>query len=165
MTTHFLVVHGDAAVRARIAEVFRSKGFTVDEASGCTVALESFNRARPDIVIADHTLPDGNGLELLRWLKTFHSDAPCFILTGAASRELAVQAMKEGAYQALTSPADVPQLQIAVERALAPPAKNPLEPVFLGTSEAIRQLESEARRVLESDSPIFIHGETGSGKG
>jgi DNA-binding NtrC family response regulator len=106
---------------------------------------------------------------------------PVIVLTGHSSIDLAVQAIKVGAEHFLTKPVALPALEVIVERALenrrarqqalaqrttrgASAARRPRDP-FLGPSAAIRALAEQARRVLDTDRPVWIRGETGSGKG
>ena len=172
-----LVVDDEAAIRFGVGEFLRASGFVVDEAEGCKAAEREFRNGGADIVVVDYSLADGNGLDLLRRLRTIDPDVPVVVLTAHGTIDLAVQAMKEGAEQFLTKPVELPALKVLLDRALehhrgrkrglARKKKEQREEIdpFRGKSAAIQRLAEEARRVLPSDRPIFIHGETGSGKG
>jgi DNA-binding NtrC family response regulator len=133
--------------------------------------------ARPDAAIIDYRLADGNALELLPRLKGIYPKIPLVILTAHGSIDLAVQAVKEGAEQFLTKPVELPALLVMLQRLLqeqrnrqqqvvgaSRQARRAVDP-FLGTSVAIRQLAEDASKVVGSESPILIRGETGTGKG
>jgi DNA-binding NtrC family response regulator len=172
-----LVVDDEAGIRFGIRDFLESSGYEVEEADSCQAAVEIFQTARPDAAIIDYRLADGNALELLPRLKGMYPEIPLVILTAYGSIDLAVQAVKEGADQFLTKPVELPALLVMLQRLLeeqrnrqkqaaskSRQAHADIDP-FLGTSAAIRQLAEDARKVLASESPILIRGETGTGKG
>ena len=153
------------------------KGFDVDEAHGCREAEAAFAASPPDVAIIDEKLPDGSGVALLPRLHALQPAVPAIMLTGHGSIELAVRAIKEGAEQFLTKPVDLQALLVLLQRLVegrqirqkelaARPreSQQPIDP-FLGVSPAIARLREEATRLLESDRPVLVQGETGTGKG
>ena len=153
------------------------QGYEIDEAESCESAQHLFRTSRPDVVIADYLLPDGTALDLLPRLKEIDAAIPLLILTAHGSIDLAVRAIKEGAEQFLTKPLELPALLVILRRILenrrnlnkqlankSREVRTAIDP-FVGTSSAIRSLAEQARKVLSTDSPILIFGETGSGKG
>jgi DNA-binding NtrC family response regulator len=172
-----LLVDDDPSARFAVREYLGLQGFEVHEADSAAGAAEQFRTARPDLAILDYRLPDGNALELLPRLKAIEADVPIIILTGHGTIDLAVQAIKEGADQFLTKPVQLAALLVLVERALdnrrvrkrqeagAGGGRREAVDPFQGTSAVIRSLEEQARKVLDSEAPILIQGETGSGKG
>jgi DNA-binding NtrC family response regulator len=172
-----LIVDDEEGVRFGIRNFLESKGYEMLEAISCAQAQEVFQEERPDAVIADFRLPDGDGLDLLGRLKELDSSVPVLVLTGHASIDLAVRAIKQGAEQFLTKPVELPALLVLLERVLenqrvrqkelageAQREQTDVDP-FLGASPAIRQLASVAKKVAASESPVLILGETGVGKG
>src|SRR5690606_2937435 len=128
-----------------------------------------------EICVLDHMLGDGTSLDLLPSLR--ESDTPAIICTGFGSINLAVDAVKAGAEAVLTKPVDPTTLINAVERALEgkrmqrveaaerrPSKLSALDP-FVGSSPAIRRVAAEAAAIVDSDAPVLITGETGTGKG
>ena len=177
MTKRILVVDDDRGIRFGIRTFLEAHGYEVEEAGDCRSAEQAFRRSMPDVVVLDFVLPDGNALELIPRLQQAGPGAGILILTGHGSIELAVDAIRAGAEQFLTKPLELRVLLVVVERILenqrarqeqllgrARQSRRTPDP-FTGTSEAIRALAQEARRVLETDSPVLVHGETGSGKG
>ena len=171
------LVDDDPVIRFAIRSFLESQGMQVTEAESVQRAQEKFRGASPDAAIVDFSLPDGDGLELLEHFKGTDPDLPVIVLTGQGSIELAVRAIKQGAEQFLTKPVELPALHTLLMRALenkryrrhslvnlSRARRERLDP-FLGTSVAIRKLQELSRRVVSSDSPILIQGETGSGKG
>ena len=114
---------------------------------------------------------------LLQRIKSADANIPVIVLTGQSSLELAVRAIQEGAEQFLIKPVDLSALHAVLlrtltnrryrQQSLASISRTKRECVdpFLGNSPAIRRLEAYAKRVLNSESPVLLQGETGSGKG
>ena len=172
-----LVVDDEPGVRFGIRDFLEQQGYEIEEAQSCEDAQNLFRTSRPDIVIADYMMPDGTALDLLPRLKEIDPDTPLLVLTAHGSIDLAVRAIKEGAEQFLTKPLELPALQVILQRLLQKQrnhhkqlasktrqVRQAIDP-FIGTSPAIRALADQARKILSSESPILIRGETGSGKG
>lgn len=172
-----LIVDDEAGLRFGVRDFLELQGFEIDEAESCQSAQQRFRTSRPDIVVADYLLPDGTALDLLPRLKEIDAEIPLLILTGHGSIDLAVRAIKEGAEQFLTKPLELPALLVILERILenkrnlhkqrankTREVRTAIDP-FVGTSPAILELAEQSRRVLATESPILILGETGTGKG
>jgi DNA-binding NtrC family response regulator len=172
-----LIVDDEPAVRFGIRDFLELQGYEVEEAESCQGARQIFSTSRPDVVIADYMLPDGTALDLLPRLKDIDSEIPLLVLTGHGSIDLAVKAIKEGAEQFLTKPIEMPALHVILQRLLETQrrhhkhlasktrrARQAIDP-FIGTSDAILSLADQAKKFLTTESPVFIFGETGSGKG
>ena len=151
-------------------------GFEVCWEESAAALLKASEVFTPDLILLDYSLADGTALELIPKLKATHPNSATIVLTGRGSIELAVQCMQLGADHFLTKPVRLDALLAAVRKTLASQkdqrtAKtarlkmaSALDP-FIGNSRKIKDLENEARRLLNAQSPIFIQGETGSGKG
>lgn len=178
MTTYrVLVVDDEPSIRFAVRDFLESKGLAVDEAESCERAVAVFGAVRPDVAVLDYRLPDGTALELIPRLRTLDASVPLVVLTAHGSIELAVRAIKEGAEQFLTKPVELPALFVILDRLLenrrnrqrqlARKSRQQRETVdpFVGESAGIRALADAARRVVTSDTPVLILGETGTGKG
>ena len=172
-----LVVDDESGVRFGIRDFLEQHGYEIDEAESCQDAQHLFRTSRPDIVIADYMLPDGTALDLLPRLREIDSGIPLLVLTAHGSIDLAVRAIKEGAEQFLTKPLELPTLLVILQRLLqkqrnhhkqlaskSRQVRQAIDP-FIGTSAAIRSLADQARKILSTESPVLILGETGTGKG
>lgn len=114
---HVLVVDDDRLIREQVREILSQAGF---EVTGVPDAQEIFDRIRPgtvDVVLLDVVLPGGSGLELLPLIKGLDPDLPVIIVTGHATLDAAVEALKGGAYDFLQKPSLPEQLVSAVRRA------------------------------------------------
>ena len=172
-----LLVEDHADLRAAYAAHLTVNGFQVEEAGDLASAYKSFGTMRPDIAIMDFQLPDGTALALLPKLKELEPTVPIIILTGFGSMELGVSLIKNGAEQCLAKPVEASALLMIVQKVLENSrnqqkqlanatrrrrvALNP----FLGESATIKRLAQAAAKVANSQSPVLIQGETGTGKG
>jgi DNA-binding NtrC family response regulator len=175
--SRILVVDDEAGIRFGVRDFLTAHGYEVDEAEDCRSAEEGFRRDRPDLVILDHLLPDGDALTLLPRLRAIDAGVPVIVLTGHGSIDLAVRAVKEGAEQFLTKPVELASLVVVLQRILdarrtrrrqlagqARESRGEIDP-FLGDTSAVRRLAEQAERVAAADRPVLIQGPTGSGKG
>jgi len=172
-----MVVEDDAVLRLAIRDFFAGRDYEVMDVDTCSGATALFDSFHPDLVISDHELPDGTALDLLAKLRSHDELVPWIVLTGHASIELAVQAIKLGAENFLTKPVRLDALLVIVQRAIesqrlrrkqlatSPRGRTRTQDPFSGSSAVMRQLAEESKRILPSDSSVLIQGETGSGKG
>ncbi len=171
-----LVVDDEPAFLSTVQQFLENSGFEVVTGVSCRQAEELYGRTKPDAAVLDYSLPDGNSLEILPRLRAMDSSIPIVIMTGHASIELAVQAVKLGAEHFLTKPVDLPILAAMLEKSLENQRNRRKQALdhsrrnrdginpFLGSSHAIQDLGDVAARVASAESPILIQGETGTGK-
>jgi DNA-binding NtrC family response regulator len=172
-----LIVDDEPAICFALREFLTVKGYEVYQAGSFREAQDLLIPIRPDVVILDCYLPDANAVQLLPQIREMDPDLAILILTGNASIDLAVQAIKMGADNFLTKPVELPALLVVLQRMIehhrtqqieragkAGQTRHAVDP-FIGISREIRSLEEQARRIAESESPVLIQGETGSGKG
>ena len=177
MSYRILVVDDEDGIRFGIRDYLDSEGFEVELATDCRGAEQAFRGSSLDAAILDQVLPDGTALDLLPKLKHIDSQVPVIILTGYGSIDMAVRAIKEGAENFLTKPTELSTLLVMLRRALESRRIRQKELAsktrqdygrpdpFAGPSMAIKRLAYEARKVSHSESPVFIEGESGTGKG
>jgi DNA-binding NtrC family response regulator len=171
-----LLVDDEEGPRFGVRRFLKSHDFDVEEANDCATARVKFRSFRPDITILDFRLPDGTALDLIPEFRSIDSSA-LLVLTAYASIDAAVEAVKLGAEQFFTKPVELDTLLVVIRRiienqrnrqqalagAVKSDARNRVDP-FLGVSSAIRDLRTKTDAVLRTDSPVLVHGETGTGK-
>ncbi|HKQ73447.1 MAG TPA: sigma-54 dependent transcriptional regulator, partial [Blastocatellia bacterium] len=172
-----LIVEADANFRHSAREFLQLQGYEVYEAESCLATLGVFRSFSPDAVVSDYSLPDGNALELLSRLKSLDPDLRFLVVTRQGTIDLAVQVIKAGADQFLTKPIEMTSFHTVIQQILEhrrngknglvnrPGKLNRSPDPFLGTSPAVRALAQKAGKLLSTDNPILIQGETGTGKG
>ncbi len=172
-----LIVEDEKEICDVLCDYLQTKGYEVATAGTCAQAEQVWRAARPDVAVLDHSLPDGTSLGLIPRLKAFDPSIQIIILTGYGSIDLAVEAIKLGAEQFLTKPAELATLYIVIQRSLENQRnhrrqlaektrlrRQTLDP-FLGVSQGVQELAEYAQKVALGDSPVLIQGETGTGKG
>nr|WP_279592907.1 sigma-54 dependent transcriptional regulator [Pseudomonas aeruginosa] len=171
-----MIVDDEDSIRFGMRGFLESRGYGVVDADSCQRARELFQASPPDVAVIDYRLHDGSALDLLRDFRRLEPDVPVIVLTAYGSIDLAVQAIKEGAEQFLTKPIEMPALHAILKRLLdnrrlqrqqrvvvTREQRERIDPLF-GESPAIRALAEQIDKVMGSDSPILILGETGTGK-
>ena len=145
--SRILLVEDDAAARFGITSFLEAHDYEVFSAESCQEGLDLFKTSRPDVVMHDYMLPDGNALDFLPRLKEVDSGTPIIILTGLGTIDLAVRAIKEGAEQFLTKPLELSSLLSILQRLIKShrslwighvPQKNRIIPTPCGESAPIR---------------------------
>ena len=172
-----LVIDVDPVIRSGICNFLVAHGQLVAEAPNTREAQLQVQKFRPNAAILDFSLPNGDALELLHYIKSMESSIQVIALVGQTSADAAIRAIQDGAEQFLTKPVELSLLHAVLLRVLANQrhqhqslssisrVKRECIDPFLGTSAAIRRSQELARRVADSESPILLQGETGSGKG
>ena len=172
-----LLVDDDQDFRGMTARNFRKRGFHVEEAENGDAALQLAEQRAFDVAVLDLSMPGMSGIELLEKLKEMGSDAEVVMLTGTATVKTAVEAMKLGAHDYLTKPAQMDELVIVVQKACDAgrlrKENRQLKAVIqrtqqsfnmVGNSEAMQELYRLIERAGPTDKPILIQGESGTGK-
>lgn len=141
-----------------------------------TIAAENVAQARAhltqqrfDLCLTDMRLPDGNGLELVKLIQEKYRQTPVAVLTAFGSVDTAISALKSGAFDFVSKPVDLQQLRDLVQTAINlgndsnQPEQNQSSPL-LGSSDSISALRGQITKLARSQAPVYIWGESGSGK-
>src|SRR5262245_44183994 len=116
-TPTILVVEDDTENRMAILKVLEGAGYVVRESDNGQQALDIINEDDIDILVTDLRLPIMDGVELLKRTKSVNQDIEVIVITGHGTVEIAVEAIKEGAYDFITKPVKKAQLLRAIEKA------------------------------------------------
>ncbi len=171
-----LIVDDENVVRESLGKWFEEEGYSVDTASSAHEALLKLPRQRWDLALVDIKMPGMDGLELHRKIREVDPNIQVIIMTGYASVETAVQALKDGAYDYVMKPFDPDDLAHGVAKALDHRRareenlrlRASLEEVqaveLIGKSRAMQGVLESIRTVAPTDTTVLIHGESGTGK-
>ena len=143
-------------------------GLDVERASTVGEAIAQLDRDSFDLCLTDMRLPDGEGLRVVEHINQRGLDVPVAVITAFGSAENAVAALKAGAFDYLAKPVALEQLRALVKQALKVPDKptpgTSAASQLLGESPAIQNVRGLIERLAKSQAPVFINGESGSGK-
>ena len=143
-------------------------GLDTERAATVAEAVALLDRESFDLCLTDMRLPDGEGLRVVEHINQHGLDVPVAVITAFGSAENAVAALKAGAFDYLAKPVALEQLRALVKQALKVPDKptggTAAASQLLGESPAIQHVRGLIERLAKSQAPVFINGESGSGK-
>jgi two-component system response regulator PilR (NtrC family) len=141
-------------------------GLDTTRAESVSDAVRLLDREPFDLCLTDMRLPDGEGLRVVEYISQKAIDVPVAVITAFGSAENAVAALKAGAFDYLSKPVALEQLRALVKQALKVPEKPQPAASYqlLGESPAMLQVRGLIERLAKSQAPVFINGESGSGK-
>jgi two-component system response regulator AtoC len=167
-----LLVDDEPSVLAALRELVQGRGWEPLLARSGAGALDLVDRA--DAVVTDFSMPEMDGMELLRAVRERDETLPVILLTAHGSERLAVRAIKAGAYEYVTKPFDVDELSLALGRALEAralrlrnrqlDAEHAIGRRIVGDSAAMRHLLDATARIATKEITVLVRGETGTGK-
>jgi DNA-binding NtrC family response regulator len=172
-----LIVDDEEDSRAALQTILGTWGYSTDAATDGREALDKAAALRPSLVVTDLMMPDMDGLGLLTALQQEMPRMPVIILTGRASVDTAVGAMRQGAYDYLTKPVDLDRLRLLIEKALE--RGRTLDEItilrrrvkdvwglgrLIGRSAPMQEVHRLIEQAAATPAPVLIHGETGTGK-
>jgi DNA-binding NtrC family response regulator len=172
-----LIVDDDPIVRDSLGQWFDSEGYQVETIASGREVLSQAARDRWDLALLDIKMPGMDGMELQSRLREIDPELPLIIMTGYASVDTAVQALKNGAYDYITKPFDPDELVHLVRRALEHRAvkrevvrlRENLQEVFprsdlIGQGPAMKRVTELIETVAPTDATVLVTGESGTGK-
>jgi len=162
-----LIVDDETDIRELLVLTIDRMGIDTDSASNVEDAKHMLKQRNYALCLTDMRLPDGNGLDLVKHIGQHYAGLPVAVITAFGSAENAVSALKAGAFDYLSKPISLKQLRPLVESALKlsdteTPIPGSLN--MIGNSARIVQVRSMIEKLARSQAPVYISGESGSGK-
>lgn len=163
-----LIVDDEPDIRELLEITLGRMKLDTRSARNVAEAMELLAREPFSMCLTDMRMPDGNGLELVQHIQQNYPQLPVAMITAHGSLDTAIQALKAGAFDFLTKPVDLNRLRELVNSALRlHPATQPERSIdgrLLGDSPPMRTLRKQISKLARSQAPIYISGESGSGK-
>jgi two-component system response regulator PilR (NtrC family) len=163
-----LVVDDEPDIRELLELTLIRMGIGVVVAGTLNEAKDRLKEKRFDLCLTDMRLPDGEGLDLVRHIATLGFDLPVAVITAFGSAENAVAALKAGAFDYVSKPVGLEQLRALVKSVLALPERAGSQQLegqtLLGDSPPLRQVRELVGKLARTQAPVYLSGESGSGK-
>ncbi|KIT18194.1 sigma-54-dependent transcriptional regulator [Jannaschia aquimarina] len=171
-----LITDDEADIRSLISDILEDEGYrtrTAGTAEGC---MKSINEEVPAAMILDIWLKDSDmdGIDILKHVRRDHPDVPVIIISGHGNIEIAVAAIKQGAYDYIEKPFNIDQLMVVVGRAMETAKlrrenadlrrKDAASAEMIGQSPAYRGMTSQLKKVTNSNGRVMLTGPAGAGK-
>jgi two-component system, NtrC family, response regulator PilR len=163
-----LVVDDEPDIRELLEITLGRMGIVTTAAANVSDARALLSEHHYDLCLTDLHLPDGNGVELVNFIGERRPDIPVAVITAYGSMDIAIGALKAGAFDFLQKPVELEQLRALVDTALkvnthcTPPRD--AQSRLLGTSPIMERLRAQIAKLARSQAPIYVSGESGSGK-
>lgn len=169
-----LVADDDRTIRTVLTQALTRAGCKVHATSSLTTLMRWVGEGKGDVVITDVMMPDGNGLEMLPKISEDRPGLPVIVISAQNTIMTAIQAAEAEAYDYLPKPFDLPDLMKRTGKALEQKRRAPSAPVtederpdelpLVGRTAAMQALYRLVARVMNTDLPVLISGESGTGK-
>jgi len=176
---HILIVDDEPLVRRSLSELLTLSGYAVTTAGNGKEAIDVLKNYHADIIITDIKMPQMDGVQLLKELKTTSPGTPVIMVTGYGSIDNAVEAMKHGAYDYITKPIVDDEIKIVIERLvkqrqlteenielkeqLSAAQRNSFYGI-VGKTASMQRIYTLIEAITNTRATVLIHGESGTGK-
>ncbi len=174
--TSILIVDDEKDIRELIGDILRDEGYAVRLAGTSDAAMAEVNAEAPALMILDIWLKDSrmDGIDILKTVKRDNPDVPVVIISGHGNIEIAVAAIKQGAYDFIEKPFNIDQLMVVVGRAMETSRlrrenadlrrRDTVAAEMIGSSGAFKALRSQLDKVTKSNARVMLTGPAGCGK-
>ena len=171
-----LIVDDEKDIRELISDILKDEGFSTRLAANSDDCMAEINQAEPALMILDIWLKDSrmDGIDILKSVKRDNPDVPIIIISGHGNIEIAVAAIKQGAYDFIEKPFNIDQLTVVIARAMETSRlrrenatlrrKDVTSSDMMGSSPAFRALKAQLDKVTKSNGRVMLTGQPGSGK-
>lgn len=168
-----LVADDDNAIRTVLNQALKRAGFDVRITSNFNTLLQWVSNGEGDCVVSDVMMPDGDAFEVLPQIQNLRPELPVILISAQNTFMTALKAQEAGAYEYLPKPFDLDELTKIAQRAISEPKDNrPAQSIedynqnmpLVGRSAAMQDIYRSIARLMHSDLPVLLSGETGTGK-
>ncbi|OYX45485.1 MAG: sigma-54-dependent Fis family transcriptional regulator [Rhodobacterales bacterium 32-67-9] len=171
-----LIVDDERDIRELISDILKDEGFTTRLAANSDECMAEINAEAPALMILDIWLKDSrmDGIDILKTVKRDNPDVPIVIISGHGNIEIAVAAIKQGAYDFIEKPFNIDQLTVVISRAMETARlrrenaslrrRDVSSSEMIGSSPAFRTLKGQLDKVTKSNGRVMLTGQPGSGK-
>jgi two-component system response regulator AtoC len=171
-----LVADDEENIRMLLSETLKDEGYEIIEVTNGDEAVKEVKKSDFDCVLMDVRMPVLDGMEAFLKIREIRNNLPVIFLTAYGSSDLAIKAMKKGAYDYLTKPFDLEELKVKVKKAIELKELTENAPKFekdenryisdeiVGNSPKMQEVFKQIGKVAESDATVLIRGESGTGK-
>ena len=171
-----LIVDDEKDIRELIGDILKDEGFSVRLAANSDDCMSEINAEPPSLMILDIWLKDSrmDGIDILKSVKRDNPDIPVVIISGHGNIEIAVAAIKQGAYDFIEKPFNIDQLMVVVARAMETSRlrrenadlrrRDVTASEMLGSSTAFKALKAQLEKVTKSNGRVMLTGPAGAGK-
>jgi len=171
-----LVVDDEKDIRELVSDILRDEGFTTRMAGDSDACMLEINADPPDLIILDIWLKDSrmDGIDILKTTRRDNPDIPVVIISGHGNIEIAVAAVKQGAYDFIEKPFNIDQLMVVISRAMEASrlrrenanlrVSDVTSSVMIGSSSAFKVLKSQLEKVTRTNGRVMLTGPAGVGK-
>lgn len=172
-----LIADDEKNMRWVLSQALSGEGYEIVEAADGTEALAKISEQEPDVMVLDHRMPEPDGMEVLRRVRSQGATFPIIMLTAHGNVATAVEAMKAGASEYLTKPFDLEELKLAIDKALqyrdlAAEVERLREEIqkeydiqgIVASDPRMLDVLETVRKVAPASATVMIYGESGTGK-
>ncbi len=172
-----LIADDEEGIRFAMRETLAEEGYEIEEASDGKEAVELFSPEKFDLIILDYRMPHLDGLEALKEIRRQDSEVPILFVTAYGSKDLAMEALREGAYDYFTKPFDVDEIRVVVRRAMEKRTLRRRVQILsrhmdaslgfdqiIGSTTEMREMFHLIQRIAGQDVTVLVLGESGTGK-
>ncbi len=164
---NILIIDDEPDIRGLLSMTFERMGYTTNCAENISHAQDLLTQNTYDLCLTDLRLPDGSGIDIVKQIQQYDTPIPVIVITAHGSMDIAIEAMKYGAFDFINKPVDLKNLRSLINNALRVTDNIPTQSSIsdlVGESDSALALKDNIAKVSRSQAPVFIHGESGSGK-
>lgn len=176
MKNRILIVDDEPDIRELLEITLGRMSLATNSAADLVSARQLLSTEHFNLCLTDMRLPDGDGIELVEYIQKKHKQMPVAVITAHGTTESAIKALKSGAFDFVSKPIDLQKLRDLVNAALRlpqqkedgalvkPPTESRIGPSITGQSPRVVELREQIAKLARSQAPVYISGESGSGK-